>query len=302
MRASASAFGGGCQAGTHSAMLHRNRRVSIANLGQRICPNRFDRRCAPGFPRGRAPQARRKRRARCVRPVKRGTQRLRDSAELQAVRRSAILADRGFRRRRRSSRRRPSASAVVRAAAGSPCCDRPSSAAAFSSSGKRPLGEQERRAVGKLDQRLGALLQARHGGEQLRLAPRRRAGRRSPCRSPDRAGCAMKMSSSSSSSIWRMWMPFSASSFCEVEARRALVDVLDLEPADHVVERSSPRRRHGSSRAARDSCAAPPADSPWRGRPRRRARRGASTASRRPRHGSAGYAPSPARPSPSRRR
>ena len=45
-----------------------------------------------------------------------------------------------------------------------------SSAAAFSSSDERTLGEQERRAVGKLDQRLGALLQPRHGGAQLRPA------------------------------------------------------------------------------------------------------------------------------------
>ena len=158
------------------AMPYSRRNVALqqacfnAKIGQHRCPNRFDPRCAPGFPRGRAPQARRRRRATCF---------------CRSARRATAAPPRRASGPSASAKSRIAAS--VAAALHSPstafsaaCAPRRTSRGRLAKQRRRllvdrqrPLGKQERRAVGEFDQRLGALLQPGHRRQQLRLALRR---------------------------------------------------------------------------------------------------------------------------------
>ena len=85
----------------------------------------------------------------------------------------------------------------------------------------------------------------------------------------------------------------------EIEARGRAPDRVEIEPLDHLLGRHDLVVAVAPAEPHEIVAQAPPADSPWRDRPRRRARRGASTAWRRRARGSAARARRSACPSPS---
>ena len=162
---------------------------------------------------------------------------------------------------------------------------------------QRPLGIEVVGAVEELDERLGALLQARHGGEELRPQLRGEGRARGRASGPISGRIASSACDELLVGGLAHVVAVEVLELGEVEARRRAPDRGEVERLDHLLRREDllvavapaepdevvPQRRR--------------ADSPWRGRRRRRARHAASRAWRRRRRGSAGCAPSAARSS-----
>ena len=93
-------------------------------------------------------------------------------------------------------------------------------------------------------------------------------------------------------------MPVQIFELGEVEARGRAADRVEIEPADHLFGRHDLVVAMAPAEPHEIIAQAPPADSPWRDRPRRRARHDAWRAWRRPARGSAAHGRRPASPSP----
>ena len=163
----------------------------------------------------------------------RGPQRLRDRAELDplAFGKGADGLLGGFwrstvRRRSRSTERSPRRWRVSGV----------SSAAALSSSGERAVGHNEARTLQQLDQGLGALLQPRHGGDQLAAQRRRQlGGKLGPA--GDVRQHALDLGEEIGVGGLAHVVAVEALELGEVEARRRASDLRQIERRDHLLGR-----------------------------------------------------------------
>ena len=148
---------------------------------------------------------------------------------------------------------------------------------AFSSSARGRTANRKAAPVFQVDQSLGPFLQAGHGLAQLCLAVRIELRQHFSAAFSMRQEvneflhqfCIRRVPDVVAVEVFQLG---------KVKPRQATCQSIRVRTNRPAAVSRKSRHHHGSSPAGRDSCAAPPADSPWRDRPRHRAHRGASKA------------------------
>ena len=209
MRRFASAFANACQVSPWSQCCTATGAISIAIFKAGQCANRFDPRYAPGSPRGQELRARRRRQARC--PA-RSAQRAKAVPPRRASGRSVLQIREWLASVEAADQSLDTLSRAAFDTFQHRACLVAQDGRCLIVQMQRPVRKEERCSVSQFDQGLGTFLETRHCCSSCALFC---SSRRSAMILPfSRYGSvATRVSNNSESSICRMCMPFSASSF-----------------------------------------------------------------------------------------